>query len=1242
MFLFFFFEFSERPFFLFFSDHARQDMIEKFRTFVDDLYKEIDNQNEILNINECFNSLEEFRFSKQNTVVSQQENLIVKEHTNFIELTQTCGNSHLNKLMLVLSTLTEELNDLSKIGIEKFVNKILLYREDYVVESTQQENLVAFDATKMDSNDNVEDEYSAAASIITVLFDLICYLKRCYDVCTNLLLQKHMILLYSAKCKDKNLKQEFREVLPDLSFTLRFVVVLFLSIFLCVKLLFFRFDIAWNVMANLAVTLINLDQIFSQQSGAIKRDIYNYKRSLEMVLKNLPQFNMADQSNNIQTILTIIGEVEHELFDGSIGGIGANTNSIGSEIDYLFFRGLVVSIINTNISENGDIVRNLLLHENMVMYLKQSCIEFDQNYSNFPDDHGLLSIGAFFSIYIHLFWKDSDKKLLKTIVDLLKKTSVPFVHLNGNVSLSLDQLLLRTLPKQLIEKKLFDSFVNQRECLLKVGYIDAQVKTINTAVTFWLVTIEQSFNSGFYSDSGDVDTLKLIFTHVELIKVGVDYVRQLFKLIRNCIAIYFQYNRSLSKTDTVALCKAINTLKGVQRFFTRFKKIIVEVISHYQKYNACSILNILTKCKQKLSNKVATQGYSVENMDYLSSLILAANCFNGPVITSKRYVLAVFCLSYSIPYPDLFSPEDVTKTLSLLRKISYFMNVFARLSYMFNCEFLYFNREIVNVYISHLYESSIKANIQEVQYFFTAIDDAIQMLDSSVSEKKSSKLVSVYIEEMHNLFKIQFLDPLCKDFEDELRFLTHLDLQVGDKNPFRRELKDFNSLLSSEPIKLGGGRRIIWIKSYIENYLNELAYNMTTIALHDWKTYESMLGFAHSKFGLEFASLQLPTQTLEQGLDVLEITRNIQIFVAAYLYNLNNQFFVERSSANKHLNVLTIRHVSNSIQTHGFGIINSTVNFAYQFLRGKLQTLSQFMFEEHIKSRLIQDIRHFRDTIAAEESKGKSSSIRLIKFPFERAEKFAKIVRKLGSFKDGVTYLDKFRQLLTQIGNVLGFVRMLRSGALRCTSEIANFVPDLDDLGQISFEELVREESATFGEQTVDAAKNFDSVLNTVQANFSDATDYFKLLVEVFAPILRDPKHVHLKNFFVILPATTFNYVQYITVCRERLARKNKQDGAAFTDDGFAMGVVYVLKLLDQLNDFDSLQWFGSVDDHVRQSMNRVAELKLPTSQTSAGGDDKLMQTSGLTIRRLETFHREFKLLNFSMTSSRILFKTSN
>ena len=56
-----------------------------------------------------------------------------------------------------------------------------------------------------------------------------------------------------------------------------------------------------------------------------------------------------------------------------------------------------------------------------------------------------------------------------------------------------------------------------------------------------------------------------------------------------------------------------------------------------------------------------------------------------------------------------------------------------------------------------------------------------------------------------------------------------------------------------------------------------------------------------------------------------------------------------------------------------------------------------------------QDIRFFKETKAQIDQK----------YPFERAEKFNKGIRKLGLTPDGRTYLDQFRVLISQIGNKL-------------------------------------------------------------------------------------------------------------------------------------------------------------------------------------------------------------------------------
>ena len=51
---------------------------------------------------------------------------------------------------------------------------------------------------------------------------------------------------------------------------------------------------------------------------------------------------------------------------------------------------------------------------------------------------------------------------------------------------------------------------------------------------------------------------------------------------------------------------------------------------------------------------------------------------------------------------------------------------------------------------------------------------------------------------------------------------------------------------------------------HVTHYLDTTFYNLTTVALHDWRTYGEMRNQASQKYGLEMTEAHLPSQTLEQ------------------------------------------------------------------------------------------------------------------------------------------------------------------------------------------------------------------------------------------------------------------------------------------------------------------------------------------------------------------------------------------
>ncbi|CAE1304616.1 MRT43 [Acanthosepion pharaonis] len=721
----------------------------------------------------------------------------------------------------------------------------------------------------------------------------------------------------------------------------------------------------------------------------------------------------------------------------------------------------------------------------------------------------------------------------------------------------------------------------------------------------WMVNMESNMNRGN-------TVMQDLNNRCNLFLQGVLYAFNISHLIRTVMNLHVSTQKAMTKTAVLALCKLIELLKAIEFTFHRRTMLVAESINHIIQHLCFLALSSINTARKRITQD---KKYSESRLDVLSALVLAENALNGPG-TKERILIASLALSFGTKL-KVFRDDEITSLSDTLKKLQVITRLWENLRMATDCSFLYWHRVIFPIYLTDMLDNI--SDTHRIHYIFGALRDCVLPMEYVRHLESPQVLKDSFDKEVTDYLKEHLLDPLCRSIETDLRLHIHSHLQLDDRNPHKVGLKDLSNFLRVRPIRFFD--RFINIKTYVEHYLDKTFYNLTTVTLHDWKTYSEMKNMAEEKYGVTLMESHLPSQTLEQGLDVLEIMRNIHVFVSKYLYNLNNQIFIERSSNNKHLNTINIRHIANSIRTHGIGIMNTTVNFTYQFLRKKFFIFSQFMFDEHIKSRLIKDWKFFKEHHIQTDQQ----------YPFDRAEKFNKGIRKLGVTPDGQSYLDQFRTLITQIGNAMGYVRMIRSGGLHCCSNAIRFIPDLDDIE--SFEELSAKEGLSA--ECQQAAKNLDAVIGNLAKNFAEGTEYFKMLVDVFAPEFRNPKNMHLRNFFIILPPLTLNFVEHSMNCKEKLNRKNK-DGAAIMDDGFSMGLAYILKLLDQYHEFDSLHWFSSV----RQKYEKD-KMEAKKQQTLANGkmDEKLQQTTTLTMKRIDLYIQEFELLNYSLSSARIFFR---
>jgi len=341
-----------------------------------------------------------------------------------------------------------------------------------------------------------------------------------------------------------------------------------------------------------------------------------------------------------------------------------------------------------------------------------------------------------------------------------------------------------------------------------------------------------------------------------------------------------------------------------------------------------------------------------------------------------------------------------------------------------------------------------------------ALNDPLDMLVNIKHLEHAQKAVDNYKKEIYGAFTQNVVSPVCRKIEEELRLQVHQAIisNLKQRNPTKEKMLDWAIYTRMSDLYLF--EKKYNLKEEVKHYLDKIFYEMTALSPHDWKTYQHMRIVAKEKFGVEIVASHLPSQTLEQGVDIFYLMRNMQSYVAKYNYNLHTQVFIETTKDTKQIKTISVDQMLYSIKTHGVGILKSAVNSFYKFLIKKFTVFSEFLYDDFIHNPLLQEQRFFNTN--KEKLNGQ--------YPYERAEKVAKSIKKLGTLKGGITFLDKFRQLITQVGNALGYVRMIRNASLKDNSNLIKFIPKV--LEEIRFEEVAAE--LGIKGETMEATKMFD------------------------------------------------------------------------------------------------------------------------------------------------------------------------
>lgn len=98
--------------------------------------------------------------------------------------------------------------------------------------------------------------------------------------------------------------------------------------------------------------------------------------------------------------------------------------------------------------------------------------------------------------------------------------------------------------------------------------------------------------------------------------------------------------------------------------------------------------------------------------------------------------------------------------------------------------------------------------------------------------------------------------------------------------------------------------------------------------------------------------------------------------------------------------------------------------------------------------------------------------------------------------------------------------------------------------------------------ETMEATKMFDMSIRLLFKQAQDATDFLRILVKNFEGVFDGAECEHLKLFYIMLPPLTLNYIEHVQKGKTKITKKNNKD-AFISEDGFPLGMAYLLKILD-------------------------------------------------------------------------------
>ena len=980
---------------------------------------------------------------------------------------------------------------------------------------------------------------------------------------------------------------------------------------------FYNFGLAFDYLAKILSYFLAIDNVVS--GNDYLRPHWNKYRSFVYQLKNnLSEFNMTEEQR--KKLDKFVKKVNAPIFENTC-----------------YIQCIhIIKEKSGQISPSGQGIRPLnqckLFIQHFNLYMNSRIKKINSNMDKLTETYEANDLFQYLSLlgfYIKLFGKDSDKNILK--LAWLSQKKIANINIVGISYFNI---------KNFLEK--FDEF--KRGVSLDPPNVDKQIKANLTSLEKQLPFIINNYSKNLISWATKMDSifsnskdfapkfqgnpklLETISNKIKLIIEGLCTANYLRKKVSFILDSHFTLGIQLDKELINQLTIGIELIKVVEFEFSKLMNLICLNIPIFNRALLFPIQDILKKVAEKAQKKYKDGKSTNEQLykDALSASSIFYTCTQS-VQSELRLVIEKLCFS-TITAKEMLDENSYDTINENLWTIEILNQLTREITRCCDCSFLYLYQTIFQNAFENIYNDRPK----RIYYFIMALNDIENPLhyikfkeNDGIDDIK--RLRKVTIETFEKFFMKQLSEQLEKDLQIQVHstFIEGLDgAEYSETN--------LQSYLNIQPFRFFD--IVFDVKRYMEEHLNKKFYQMTTLNLNNYQTYQRMRVLARNKYGLNLHEVYLPNQNLVTGKDILEVVRNLTSFAKGYTHNLHSQQFIEIVKDGSYINIIGVQQILTSLYTHGKGIINTIINTAFGYISKNVGTIIDIIRDDYIISMLREEHKFW------EEQKANIN----YNYPLERGQNLRqKIIAYNDNKKNGI--IPKCIRIITQIGNVVSLIRCIRTALMDYnsqnvnllttynTNEFSNLIdrislsPDSDPSSKSS--QISQNMITNTQNSLIDSSKLFCKTISALKQTGENEINYLLLLVSAFSESINTEKIPYIDLFAFLLPPLIITFIDTAINAKDNLLKKNKSEECSyFSDDGFIMGMCYLLKLFMADKKFESLNWFPSV---IQFYNNKKGDKK---TDKYTGGIDTLNE------REISSYKEQFELQYYTYTSASLLF----